>query len=494
MITLQNIIFPDEVCPEPAIYFRMEHAALEDHAIHMEAEGVIRTDTYMNALDFAQWREATAVKDIWLQLEYAGQGELAVRKTDMQGNHTTVWKKELNTSYRTTEQFLLQENPGSGLYYWEIRTSGAFIFYQGKYMTSAAGHRNDIKLALNICTYRREAQLQNNIKKLKESPFFRKDSEWNGKIQLFIVDNGGTLPVDDTGTGIHIYHNSNEGGGSGGFTRGLKEIRSCQDKERFTHVTFMDDDVEIQTESLFRLITYLSFLQDNRETTAVAGRMFRLDQRMIQYTAAEIWHAGDIRHVNGGRNMTRPENILETQPIEGEYGGWWFCTYPASYALQNKPFPFFLHCDDVEYGLRFPGRTVALKGVQVWHETYEHRISPDIVYYDVRNMLIVNTIYGDPEDKEEIIRQWKERLTAAHNTGDQSLKYMCILAMYHFGKGMKVLNNGGALPDIHKQMARHTQILKILLPPAHRYIERNIRKNFEKIQREYKREGKSWQS
>lgn len=35
-----------------------------------------------------------------------------------------------------------------------------------------------------------------------------------------------------------------------------------------------------------------------------------------------------------------------------DYGGWWFCCFPYAFVQENDVLPFFIHCDDVEYGLR----------------------------------------------------------------------------------------------------------------------------------------------
>ena len=97
--------------------------------------------------------------------------------------------------------------------------------------------------------------------------------------------------------------------------------------------------------------------------------------------------------------------------------------------------PFFIHCDDVEYGLRYGQQPVILNGIQVWHETYEHRQSPVMHYYDTRNPLIVNALYKSGQDAETIKKEWFEKITGMHNAGDALSEYMCIRAMLDFLKG-----------------------------------------------------------
>ena len=48
-------------------------------------------------------------------------------------------------------------------------------------------------------------------------------------------------------------------GGSGGFTRGIMETRDDEYENGITH-GFMDDDVELLIESLYRLYAFLSLV------------------------------------------------------------------------------------------------------------------------------------------------------------------------------------------------------------------------------------------
>ena len=97
-----------------------------------------------------------------------------------------------------------------------------------------------------------------------------------------------------------------------------------------------------------------------------------------------------------------------------EYGGWWFACYPMDFVEKNRPMPFFLHCDDVEYGLRHGGTPIILNGIQVWHETCEYRQSPVVAYYDTRNTLFVNEFLNDIFDYDDVLDKWKQKITEAH--------------------------------------------------------------------------------
>ena len=78
-------------------------------------------------------------------------------------------------------------------------------------------------------------------------------------------------------------------------------------------------------------------------------------------------------------------------------------------------------------------------------------------------------------------------MTAYHNQGNQTMKYMCTLALYHFGKGYTFLKKGGGLPYIHRWIKDRNKILKVINPIFHRYTEWKIREKYEEIQESYRK-------
>ena len=154
--------------------------------------------------------------------------------------------------------------------------------------------------------------------------------------------------------------------------------------------------------------------------------------------AAQVSPATVSRILN--QDMTLKENLPSMNNNEGaEYGGWWFACYPIEYVEKNRPLPFFLHCDDVEYGLRHGGTPIILNGIQVWHETYEYRQSPVTAYYDTRNTLIVNAMIGILPPKDIVLGEWKRKISEAHVQGDYLLERMLILGLMDAAKGKKYL-------------------------------------------------------
>ena len=305
--------------------------------------------------------------------------------------------------------------------------------------------KNDGRMALNICTYKREEDIRRNLSLLLGSKFFdENEKEYFGRLEIFIVDNASelVLPQANDNRFVHLIYNRNTGG-SGGFQRGIEEIRKCDIE--FTHVIFMDDDVSFELSCFYILFDFLSTVDEANADRPVAGRMLDKDNPNIQWTAAEKWNGGNIEHVEFLRDITDPSDPYTPgqviYDIDADYGGWWFCCYPYSFVKENDVIPFFLHCDDVEYGLRYGKTPIIIEGVHVWHETWEKKMNAVTLYYDVRNPLFVNEIHGIRQSKEKMLSDWKNKIGQYHAKGDYTYEYLGIIGMADYLKGLDWLKS-----------------------------------------------------
>ena len=443
-MVLQNCFVPDEICGNPEIYYRSSGKLCTDHdTVLLEAGEELCADTYMNMLDIGAWEKYTTIRKFIFSCRLHGKGTISLvhREKDMEKKITEVsYGDGICESGAHLEALTLQielpEEIRSGMIFFCLKAETETQLYRANFYTEDPPDRM-ISLSLVICTYKRKESLEENLDHIRKDPELRKLFQ-EKRFIVRVVDNAKELS-DSYGKGIRVYPNENTGG-SGGFSRGMEE--SVKEKELYqtSHVILMDDDVKLQVESLHRLYALLSHIRPKYAQEPVAGRMFRLDRREIQYTAAEIWNGGDLRHIGWNHDMTLKENLPSMNNNEGaEYGGWWFACYPIEYVEKNRPLPFFLHCDDVEYGLRHGGTPIILNGIQVWHETYEYRQSPVTAYYDTRNTLIVNAMIGILPPKDIVLGEWKRKISEAHVQGDYLLERMHILGLMDAAKGKKYL-------------------------------------------------------
>ena len=68
-MVIQNLVFPDEICPEREMYFRAgEETKIEEDHIWIPFGDCISTDTYMNGLNLACWGTYTGIKEVILSV------------------------------------------------------------------------------------------------------------------------------------------------------------------------------------------------------------------------------------------------------------------------------------------------------------------------------------------------------------------------------------------------------------------------------------------
>ncbi|WP_022760718.1 glycosyltransferase [Butyrivibrio sp. AD3002] len=383
----------------------------------------------------------------------------------------------------------------TGISTWQIESDNS---NSNGYEPVAVQQRREVMLALNICTYHRHEQIEKNIKKLMTMKFFdSKEADYFGHLYIFIVDNeageGSALALEGyVNNYLKVIPNRNTGG-SGGFQKGLEYIRAYDSE--FTHVIYMDDDADFLPETFYRLYALLTYMKPEYFNRSVAGRMFCLDYPSVQYTAAEIWNKGFLKHVAFMEDMSEmadrdadadEENDSMTNTYsslnyseEADYGGWWFCCYPYEFCRENDVMPFFIHCDDVEYGLRFlekgGGRPIILNGIQVWHENAVYRQNPIIQYYDMRNPLFVNKKYG-LMDYSEMLEWWKARISSFHVCGDYASEYYTILALFDFMKGQEWLYKIDS--ELHHRKLMDKRISRYKNAVLWRIAERRFRERY----------------
>lgn len=433
---LQSMMLPDRICNESDLYFRANgNIRIMDGIIELSKKSRLKTNTYMNYFDAGVWNKYTGITKWAVRLNISGKGKFRLY-CRMKWGENLIWSEQIDTEGFRDICIPFDNKDEEALYYCEIEAEEKVSVREIGYYTEKDSNKK-VHIGVIICTYKRNQAIYNNLNTLKNSYFFDESSELYGKLSICIVDNASELPLIREPY-ITLCHNPNTGG-SGGFTRGILETRAEETKYGITNVVFMDDDVEVFEETFYRLYALLTLLKQEYHSEVVAGRMFRLDRRWMQFTAVEEWNGGYIHHICGNQDMRAEENLYHMNRSQGEYAGWWFGCYPMEFVRENLPVPFFLHCDDVEYGLRHGGKPIVLNGIQVWHETYEYRQSSIVAYYDMRNMAIVNEIIGYPNLREHLEHIWTDNLEESRRTGDSDREYMQLLGIRDYCRGISWL-------------------------------------------------------
>ncbi len=410
--------------------------------------------TYFNAFSAAKWKKHTKVSNVGVALEYRGNMKLAVVHfcgTDEKCLYTCDLKSEERTVHRTPD-FPLPSEGMIGLVL--TAKEGEACVYGGAYETQDALTARDVCIGISICTYRREAFVERNMKSLKKSILDNEKSPAYGKVTICISDNAGTLDGKRMAhENVKIVKNKNLGG-VGGFTRGMLE--HMESDEELTHVLLMDDDVVIPPSAIERLYVYLTLLKPKYFEYMLGGALMRLDAPWIQYESGALWNDGDMIANHHNQDMRDLSYCLANEEeSRQDYVGWSFACIPVSFIKVKKlPFPVFLHRDDIEYGLRAHGRFLFLNGICVWHEPFETKCPGVTEYYDVRNLAILNAVHEPEFSALDFKKMLFKQISS--NIGKFRYQYvdLNLCGAVDFLRGFKWFYEQDA-QEIHKKLAKY---------------------------------------
>lgn len=392
-IQLQSILLPtDDVCSVPELYF---------HKVGKR----IDFDGYFNLFYIKKRKAYTQIEKLCLELTLKGYDELLLVHEQMT-SQKEVGKIRLtaDTEKRYTVE-LPYSDCGDGVFWFALveNTAATERKVTGFYYGMIADDRfRLVNIGVNICTFKREPYVARTLGKLSKKLMNNRELHVSDHMQVFVIDNGRTLDQCEAVRGIvesderlHIIPNMNAGG-SGGFTRGMIEILDRKGQDGFTHVLMMDDDAVVEPDTLVRLYGFLATVKDEWKDITVGGALLREEYPYILFCAGEWWENGytvpnpdynlDLRN----RDKATCEYLTGVGNEHKQYSGWWCCCYSLNIVRDdNLPIPFFIHHDDIEYGIRNrDAGIVFLNGVNIWHRDVELGMPGPNTYYDVRNTLI----------------------------------------------------------------------------------------------------------
>jgi GT2 family glycosyltransferase len=368
---LQSVILPENE-QNFELYFRGKPT--------LAAGETLSFDTYFNSFSYTKYRDYTTVKSVTFSCNISGSARLSLCVFD--GSERVICETICEGKCFISAEFL--QLPENGFLYPKITASSNCEFLGGEY--SAECEPEKISCCIAICTFKREQYVLKNIELLKNSDFTFVD-------RVFVVDNGNTLDCGALSDEfVKVLPNKNYGG-SGGFTRGLIEAHDGG----FSHVILMDDDVEFFTETIEQMTIFVSLLKKEYSDSWFSTAMIPFDKPWEQFELGAEWNGKEAVVHKHHADIRNNEVLLDNLDNFGvEYGGWWTLLMPVSVTDIGLPYPFFIKFDDVEYGLRKQKNTqiITMNGIAVRHEAFDRKKSFAVEYYNLRNELAVNAIYG----------------------------------------------------------------------------------------------------
>lgn len=192
-------------------------------------------------------------------------------------------------------------------------------------------------------------------------------------------------------------------GGSGGFSRGM--LTGIQAGS--THVLLLDDDVDLEPESLRRMADFAAHVTSPR---IIGAHMLSLVHPTRLHSFGERvnrrgmwWGPVDPALADLDLSLATVDRMPElSRRIDVDFNGWWMCLIPADLiAEQGASLPLFLKWDDAEFGLRASSAgvgTVTLPGAALWHVPWTAKDDglDWQAYFQFRNRLVTALLHGGP--------------------------------------------------------------------------------------------------
>lgn len=404
-------------------------------------------NTYLNALSIHKWSKYSQAKSYFLQLKINGSFRLSLVYSKLLSMHSAIREtgfddafqeihqskiddifKRNNMNYLATDSEIQKETV-----YYDVQTDGTQILSipvenqgdaalvgfiidgeaqiedAGWYAVVEKSSIRDIRLAINTTTFQKETYILGNLAQIQTQIFDQHEAHGlnalgDGHLFVNVVDNGSTLDVESVNSQyIRVYPNPNVGG-AGGFSRGMIETLNLRKNGEYeaTHVIFMDDDIDVLTESFKRVYALLSIIKPEYQDHFLEGAMLDNIDGITQYEdTGFITHSKDVAYmpVKTNYNLTLEKDVLRNDleyPVDNEYGAWWFCTVPMKFVHENSmSLPIFYRGDDIEFSIRNNAKLITLNGLAVWHLPFYTKKSKALENYLVaRNTFIDQSING----------------------------------------------------------------------------------------------------
>lgn len=368
--------------------------------------GILSLNTYFNSFYEKFYAQYTELDSLYYLLKLEGNFQISLYREFADREHRELVQTASFENCQASEPVKIcfpdsWRSDNVGRTYLEIICLSDRGSFTGGHIVTEQPKIREVSLGIITCTFKKEFYVKETVNLILQDEHLQ-----NKNFNIFVVDNGQTLNKHYfNNSRVQLIFNRNVGG-AGGFTRGL--IQALQD-DTHTHFLFMDDDIELETESIYRLFILYEYAH---QEIGVSGSMLDLYKKHILYEAGavygqEISSSGNYRYNPFGNISLKSKLNLEKPSITNfllvednpDYGAFWFFSFSKKIIEKiGLLLPLFIKGDDIEFGLRikkhFGNVLVAFPGIAVWHEPFYAKHPVWTVYYEIRNRLITHSIQG----------------------------------------------------------------------------------------------------
>ena len=411
---ISRVVLPDaNYSANTELFVRLQEKSLKFFDV-FERVSVYHFNTWMNTFAAKKYYDYCELGNLFLKVKVNGRAQIKIvgsnRNSDLKCVYTNLASADVSG-----EAVIPVENAKDyeGIYFDLITPAdNSCNLISASWCTDKSPLR-DNKLAIICCTFKREDYIKKNIRLFEK--FKAENPDLQKKINLFISDNGKTLPAELNSANVRIYPNMNAGG-AGGFTRGVMEVMALN--EGYTRVLFMDDDVEMFPESFYRTLMLANYLKEEYQDAVINGAMLDLYNKAMFFESMAVQTSYWVKPYHPRCNLNEYHNVLNanltskdlfSNPNKKISSAWWFCSFTLeTFKEKGLPLPVFFRCDDIEYSWRnFGKHHIQMNGICVWHAPFNWRTSKVVdYYYSKRNFFMINMIYT-PNYKKQFLHTLK---------------------------------------------------------------------------------------
>ena len=393
---LQRLVLPTPTTPEPLLYVRTsgEVRLVEGGAVLSDG-GALSFDTSFGVFAAGRWRRVSQVNNLSVSVRASGVGIAEVVVVNGK-TESVVATAQLPRGEGSPTSVMLNvpdlQASANGTYYVRVTAIGGEVCMTGGEWVTQDAPRHEVRMSLSITTFNRQEYVRKTVHNVLD--LVRDNAALNGKVRVLVVDNAQNVTFDAAADApLTVIPNGNLGG-AGGFARGLIELRKAG---WATHVLFMDDDITLEPEAIVRTMSLFAYAKDAR--LCVHGAMLSEERPWLQFEAGSQYSWRSIYPLQAlGREDDMRERSVAVQDaaeVPFDYTAWWYTAFPINITNEN-PLPVFVRGDDVAFGLMHTGKhSITLNGVIVWHADFGLKNNPSSLFYESRNLALVDTLVFD---------------------------------------------------------------------------------------------------
>lgn len=358
--------------------------------------GVLSLATYFGSFPAGHWFAHTAIRTVRVVGSVRGAGVVRVWGTNRDGHPSDLGRLAVHGAFA----YEIQLSDRLAWVWIDVQAEAGTIVEDVGW--EVAGRHDTVSVTVAVTTFNRESDCLRLLRRISE------DHGATEFIDAVVVVDQGDRPISAAEgyadvvkrLPVEVIVQPNLGG-SGGFTRGM--IRGLRGGS--SHVLLLDDDVDLEIESVRRLVDFAAHTIASR---VVGAQMLSLIEPTKLYSYGEqidrrrMWWGPAVPEISG---LDVAQNTVANCPalsrhVEVDFNGWWMCLVPTELIdTIGGAMPMFIKWDDAEFGLRAATvgvSTITLPGAALWHMPWTAK--DDGLdwqsYFQFRNRVLTALLHG----------------------------------------------------------------------------------------------------